>query len=77
MFDEMTKSGKEKRSTLVHDLGRLKSNHYMQELTTGLVQARKHAMARNTVSNSIAGSKAYKGRTMTEADKEAQMKFKI
>ena len=77
MFEEMTKGGKGKRSALIHDLGKLKPNQYMQELTTGLVQVRSHAMARNKVSNSIAGSKAYKGRTMTEADKEAQMKFKI
>ena len=34
-------------------------------------------MSRNKVSNSIAGSKAYRGRSMTEAEKEAQMEYQI
>ena len=73
----MTRSSKQKRSAIVHDLGRLKPTHYMQELTTGLVAARRHAMSRNKVSNSIAGSRAYAGRTLTETEKEAQMEYKI
>ena len=80
IFNRVEKEEKKKAKldhNLNNKLAHLKATQFMQELNTIQIEARRKDFSRNKVSNSIVGSSSYKGREKTQAEKEAEIEFKV